>query len=121
MHTHIHIYIMKEFHGIWWFLVCGTIAQHFTVDKQHTILRHSQSETHRPHSLRLYYIQSCENSREICSIKNNTLNFTTMRPTPRLLHQVAKAPSMMQRLAASPMKPPPEAYPLFVLITGMVS
>ncbi|KAJ4387392.1 hypothetical protein N0V93_007983 [Gnomoniopsis smithogilvyi] len=44
-----------------------------------------------------------------------------MRPTPRLFHQVAKAPSMMQRLSASPMKPPAEAYPLFVLIAGMLS
>lgn len=44
-----------------------------------------------------------------------------MRPTPRLFSQAAKAPTMLARLSAHPMSPPVEAYPLFVLITGMVS
>lgn len=48
-------------------------------------------------------------------------NKNNMRPSPRLFQQAARAPSMLQRFANSPMSPPVEAYPLFVLITGMVS
>lgn len=45
-----------------------------------------------------------------------------MRPSPRLFQQATtRAPSALQRFANSPMSPPIEAYPLFVLITGMVS
>lgn len=52
---------------------------------------------------------------------SSTFSLLTMRPTPRLFAQAARAPSMLQRFAKSPMSPPIEAYPLFVLITGMVS